>query len=47
VLVIGDVVGHDTEAAACPGRLRGITYDSADGPAGVCTSWTGPSTACG
>src|SRR4051794_24797546 len=39
VLVIGDVVGHDTEAAACMGQLRGllrgITYDSADGPAGV------------
>jgi len=41
VLVIGDVVGHDTEAAACMGQLRGllrgITYDSADGPAGVLT----------
>ena len=39
VLVIGDVVGHDTEAAACMGQLRGmlrgITYDSDDGPAGV------------
>jgi chemotaxis family two-component system sensor kinase Cph1 len=39
VLVIGDVVGHDTEAAACMGQLRGllrgITYDSADGPGGV------------
>ncbi|NEK94270.1 SpoIIE family protein phosphatase [Modestobacter muralis] len=41
VLVIGDVVGHDTEAAACMGQLRGllrgITYDSADSPAGVLT----------
>ena len=40
-LVIGDVVGHDTEAAACMGQLRGllrgISYDSADGPAGVLT----------
>lgn len=40
-LVIGDVVGHDTEAAACMGQLRGllrgIGYDSADGPAGVLT----------
>jgi two-component system, chemotaxis family, sensor kinase Cph1 len=39
MLVIGDVVGHDTEAAACMaqlrGLLRGIAYDSADGPAGV------------
>ncbi|MCZ2847226.1 SpoIIE family protein phosphatase [Modestobacter sp. VKM Ac-2978] len=39
VLVIGDVVGHDTEAAACMGQLRGllrgITYDSDDSPAGV------------
>jgi two-component system, chemotaxis family, sensor kinase Cph1 len=39
VLVIGDVVGHDTEAAACMGQLRGllrgITYDSADSPSGV------------
>ena len=39
VLVIGDVVGHDTEAAACMGQLRGllrgIAYDSADGPAGA------------
>jgi chemotaxis family two-component system sensor kinase Cph1 len=39
VLVIGDVVGHDTESAACMGQLRGllrgITYDSADSPAGV------------
>ncbi|WP_308127949.1 SpoIIE family protein phosphatase [Modestobacter italicus] len=38
-LVIGDVVGHDTEAAACMGQLRGllrgISYDSADSPAGV------------
>ncbi|QXG78063.1 SpoIIE family protein phosphatase [Modestobacter sp. L9-4] len=41
VLVIGDVVGHDTEAAATMGQLRGllrgITYDSADSPAGVLT----------
>jgi len=40
-LVIGDVVGHDTEAAACMGQLRGllrgITFDSADSPAGVLT----------
>jgi serine phosphatase RsbU (regulator of sigma subunit) len=39
VLVIGDVVGHDTEAAARMGQLRGllrgIAYDSGDGPAGV------------
>ncbi|TFV65368.1 UNVERIFIED_ORG: GAF domain-containing protein [Bacillus sp. AZ43] len=39
VLVIGDVVGHDTEAAATMaqlrGLLRGIAYDSADGPARV------------
>jgi serine phosphatase RsbU (regulator of sigma subunit) len=39
MLVIGDVVGHDTEAAACMGQLRGllrgIAYDSADGPAGA------------
>ena len=41
MLVIGDVVGHDTEAAACMGQLRGllrgIAFDSADGPAGVLT----------
>jgi chemotaxis family two-component system sensor kinase Cph1 len=41
VLVIGDVVGHDTEAAASMGQLRGllrgITYDSADSPSGVLT----------
>jgi two-component system, chemotaxis family, sensor kinase Cph1 len=41
VLVIGDVVGHDTEAAACMGQLRGllrgIAYDSDDSPAGVLT----------
>jgi serine phosphatase RsbU (regulator of sigma subunit) len=40
-LVIGDVVGHDTEAAACMGQLRGllrgISFDSADSPAGVLT----------
>ncbi|MGY1745117.1 SpoIIE family protein phosphatase [Blastococcus sp. SYSU D00695] len=39
VLVIGDVVGHDTAAAAdmaqLRGLLRGIAYDSADGPARV------------
>jgi light-regulated signal transduction histidine kinase (bacteriophytochrome) len=39
VLVIGDVVGHDTAAAAAMaqlrGILRGIAYASADGPAGV------------
>ncbi|CCG02138.1 SpoIIE family protein phosphatase [Blastococcus saxobsidens] len=39
MLVIGDVVGHDTEAAATMaqlrGLLRGIAYDSAAGPAAV------------
>ncbi len=39
VLVIGDVVGHDTAAAAemaqLRGVLRGIAFDSADGPARV------------
>ncbi|WP_346622330.1 SpoIIE family protein phosphatase [Blastococcus montanus] len=39
MLVIGDVVGHDTEAAATMaqlrGLLRGIAYDSAAGPAQV------------
>ncbi|SDG45395.1 SpoIIE family protein phosphatase [Klenkia brasiliensis] len=39
VLVIGDVVGHDTEAAAVMGQLRGllrgIAYDSGLGPAEV------------
>ena len=39
VLVIGDVAGHDTEAAATMaqlrGVLRGIAFDSATGPAGV------------
>ncbi|RBY87011.1 SpoIIE family protein phosphatase [Blastococcus sp. TF02A-26] len=39
VLVIGDVVGHDTAAAADMGQLRGllrgIAYDSAEGPARV------------
>ena len=39
VLVIGDVVGHDTAAAAAMaqlrGILRGIAYDSSDRPAGV------------
>ena len=41
VLVIGDVVGHDTEAAAGMGQLRGllrgIAYDSPDSPSGVLT----------
>jgi chemotaxis family two-component system sensor kinase Cph1 len=40
-LVIGDVVGHDTEAAASMGQLRGllrgISYDSPDSPARVLT----------
>jgi chemotaxis family two-component system sensor kinase Cph1 len=39
MLVIGDVVGHDTEAAATMaqlrGLLRGIAFDSADGPSRV------------
>ena len=39
MLVIGDVVGHDTEAAACMaqlrGLLRGIAFDNGEGPAGV------------
>jgi two-component system, chemotaxis family, sensor kinase Cph1 len=39
VLVIGDVVGHDTAAAAdmaqLRGVLRGIAYDNAEGPAAV------------
>ena len=39
VLVIGDVVGHDVQAAASMaqlrGLLRGIAYDSAQGPAAV------------
>jgi serine phosphatase RsbU (regulator of sigma subunit) len=39
MVVIGDVVGHDTAAAAdmaqLRGLLRGIAYDSADGPAAV------------
>ena len=39
MLVIGDVAGHDTEAAACMaqlrGLLRGIAYDSAQSPAKV------------
>jgi len=39
VLVIGDVVGHDTEAAAVMGQLRGllrgIAFDSGLGPADV------------
>jgi serine phosphatase RsbU (regulator of sigma subunit) len=38
-LVIGDVVGHDTEASASMGHLRGlvrgISYDRADSPAGI------------
>ncbi|MGY1631679.1 SpoIIE family protein phosphatase [Geodermatophilus sp. SYSU D01186] len=39
VLVIGDVVGHDTAAAADMGQLRGvlrgIAFDNAEGPAAV------------
>jgi chemotaxis family two-component system sensor kinase Cph1 len=39
ILVIGDVVGHDTRAAATMGHLRGllrgIAYGGSDGPAGV------------
>ncbi|MGY1841210.1 MULTISPECIES: SpoIIE family protein phosphatase [unclassified Modestobacter] len=39
MLVIGDVVGHDTEAAACMGQLRGllrgIAFDSAESPGEV------------
>ncbi|MGY1686400.1 SpoIIE family protein phosphatase [Geodermatophilus sp. SYSU D00867] len=39
MLVIGDVVGHDVQAAACMaqlrGLLRGIAYDSGDSPAAV------------
>jgi two-component system, chemotaxis family, sensor kinase Cph1 len=39
VLVIGDVAGHDTEAAACMAQLRGIlrglAFDDAAGPAAV------------
>jgi PAS domain-containing protein len=41
VMVIGDVVGHDVEAAAAMsqlrGLLRGIAYHSGLGPAGVLT----------
>jgi serine phosphatase RsbU (regulator of sigma subunit)/PAS domain-containing protein len=41
VLVIGDVVGHDTEAAAAMGQLRGllrgIAYREGAGPAAVLT----------
>jgi PAS domain S-box-containing protein len=41
VLAIGDVVGHDTVAAAAMGQLRsllrGIAYSSAGGPAAVLT----------
>jgi GAF domain-containing protein len=41
VLVIGDVVGHDTEAAAAMGQLRGmlrgIAYRDGAGPAAVLT----------
>jgi serine phosphatase RsbU (regulator of sigma subunit) len=41
VLVIGDVVGHDTEAAAAMGQLRGmlrgIAYRDGPGPAEVLT----------
>jgi serine phosphatase RsbU (regulator of sigma subunit) len=39
MLVIGDVVGHDTEAAATMGQLRGllrgVAFDNGAGPAGV------------
>ncbi|WP_459644644.1 SpoIIE family protein phosphatase [Kineococcus sp. NUM-3379] len=39
VLVIGDVVGHDTAAAAAMGQLRsllrGIAFTTGEGPAGV------------
>ncbi|MDQ1683009.1 MAG: hypothetical protein QOH99_1550, partial [Frankiaceae bacterium] len=39
VIAIGDVVGHDMNAAAAMGQLRnllrGIAYDSQDGPANV------------
>jgi light-regulated signal transduction histidine kinase (bacteriophytochrome) len=39
ILVIGDVVGHDTHAAAMMGQLRGllrgIAYAGSDGPAGM------------
>jgi light-regulated signal transduction histidine kinase (bacteriophytochrome) len=39
VLVIGDVAGHDTEAAACMaqlrGVLRGLAFDNGAGPAAV------------
>jgi PAS domain S-box-containing protein len=41
VLAIGDVVGHDTRAAAAMGQvrglLRGIAYSSGNGPADVLT----------
>nr|WP_275585565.1 SpoIIE family protein phosphatase [Blastococcus saxobsidens] len=41
MLIIGDVVGHDTEAAATMGQLRGllrgIAFDNAAGPAEVLT----------
>ena len=41
MLVIGDVVGHDTEAAAAMGQLRGmlrgIAYREGPGPAAVLT----------
>ncbi|MCU1676040.1 MAG: Serine phosphatase RsbU, regulator of sigma subunit [Frankiales bacterium] len=41
VIAIGDVVGHDMNAAAAMGQLRnllrGISYDSQDGPANVLT----------
>jgi serine phosphatase RsbU (regulator of sigma subunit) len=44
MLVIGDVVGPDTEAAAAMGQLRGplrgiATYSDA-GPAEGCAAWT-------
>ena len=45
MLVIGDVVGHDTEAAACMsqlrGILRGIAFDNGQGPAQVLTRLDG------
>jgi PAS domain S-box-containing protein len=41
MLVVGDVTGHDRTAAAAMGQirnlLRGMAYDSADGPSGLLT----------
>jgi len=41
LLVVGDVTGHDRHAAAVMGQLRnllrGLAYDSADGPAALLT----------